>query len=303
MNLKKYAPILAVFLIIIAAGCTSSSSGTITTNDGVVINSFEADDYTIHSGETTNIYLEVQNDGGVDATNVKAYLFGVNGWKGDSSPKSLGNLEAPKENIPSSPRTVMWSLTAPEIPEGVENPFTITSRVVYHYKSDASGSINVYSDEEWRRKNAQQPITPSTTIPVKNSPGPIHVSITGPSDVKESYYTNGIPLLIKISNTGSGYPIKGVDDWDRPSLSGNIIVLGGRIKCYSDDGVLVGGNNGAPSIQLNDMDMRYKKPKSISCSLIPELGNNPFETITVSFSFDYNYYVQKSIIINVIGKK
>ena len=304
MKLKSYLPILAVAMVVIAAGCTSHSGSTISTNDGVVINSFESDDTTLYSGSSTTLYLDVQNVGGVDASDVSAYLLGADGWTvspGDKYPKYfIGNLEAPKEGIPSSPRTITWHVTAPHLPEGVKQPFQLTARVVYRYKSNAAGKIDVYNDEEWKRTMSQNP-TVSTVVPVQNSPGPIHVSIIGPSAVKLSSYQDGIPLNIKISNSGSGYPIKDVNSWDKPQLSGTITVIGGgTIQCYNDDGSPVGPSN---SISLNDMDMRYRKPKSISCQLYPDLQKQPYEPVTISFSFDYNYYVQKSLTINVIGKK
>ncbi len=301
MKLKSYLPILAVAMVVIAAGCTSHSGSTISTNDGVVINSFESDDTTLYSGSSTTLYLDVQNVGGVDASDVWVYLLGAEGWKPTQSPsKQIGKLEAPKEGIPSSPRTITWHVTAPQLPEGVKQPFQITARVVYHYKSNAAGKIDVYSDEEWRRTMSQNP-TASTVVPVQNSPGPIHVSIIGPSAVKLSSYQDGIPLNIKISNSGSGYPIKDVNSWDKPQLSGTITVIGGgTIQCYNDDGTQTGKSS---SVTLNDMDMRYRKPKSISCQLYPDLQGQPYEPVTISFSFDYNYYVQKSLTINVIGKK
>ncbi len=301
MNVKNLIPLLAVAIIVVAAGCTSKNPSTISTNDGVVINSFESDDSTLNSGETTNLYLEIQNVGGVDSDGVMAYLFGADGWNPrPSATVNVGKLEAPKYDVPSSPRNVMWTVTAPQLPEGVKQPFTMTARVVYHYKSNAAGKINVYSDEEWRRRNAKQPISPSSIVPVKNSPGPIHVSIQGPTDVKLSSYTDGIPILIKISNTGSGFPIKNIGDWDRPTLSGTIRVVGsGQISCYKD-GNSIGRSS---SVQLNDMDMRYNKPKSISCTLYPDLQGTPYEPVTIALSFDYNYYVQKQLQINVIGTK
>jgi len=302
MKMKEYLPIFGLILIILVSGCTNKNPKT-NSYDGVVINEFSSDDLSLESGDSTSLYLEVENVGGVDAKNVRAYLFGIDGWNiNPSADITIGDLRAPDMtmNTKGEIASRTWDITAPSIPQGVESPFPIEARVVYQYKTTSSSKINLYSEYEWKRLSDKGQLSQSNMLPIDNSNGPIHVTVQGPSDyeIRENS-DNTIPITITFMNTGSGDPVKiGTDGkWDSGKLDGNITIIGpGTIDC----------GNGAQKEITEELDLRRNKPRKKSCILHidkDELGNIPTSTITMNFDFDYNYFVSRLVTIKVIGTK
>ncbi len=293
--MKKFIPILTLVLIVIVSGCTNNTP-TVSSTEGVIINEFSADDTVLDSGDTTTVYLEVENVGGVEATDVKAYLFGVDDWNVQpSAMQSLGNLRAPdiRTNVPGEIKMSVWTLTAPAIPQGVKQSFPITVRVLYGYKTTASGQMQLYSEYEWKRLAAKGQISSSNIIPVENSNGPIHVSIQGP-DKYEVRGNDEIPIVVTFTNEGSGDPVK--QDWDDGKLDGQISILGpAEIECEGQSG---------KNIALTDLELRRGKPRRMSCVLkVTDIGDNPISTVTINFDFDYKYCVSRLVTISVVGQR
>ena len=297
MKFEHYATIFGLVLVVLIAGCASHRQSPSYSNDGIVINEFSSADSSLYSGDNTTLYLEIQNKGGVDAKDVKAYLFDIDQWNPTpSAMHKFGDMRAGNENAPGEIKTMSWDITAPELPQGVTNTFPIETRVVYGYKSTASSSIHLYSYYDWKRLSDKGQLSVSSEIPTSNSNGPIQVSLMGSSayEIRQSG-DNSIPVVITFTNIGSGDPVEIENDgtWNKGKMSGELTVLGPA-------GTKIDCGNGANSQVNFDLNLRRGKPSRKSC-IITIPNDATTSLVTLNFNFDYQYFVSRMVQISVTG--
>lgn len=201
---------ILVFLVIFMAGCVSSTQTSVTGN-GVSINTFGSDLPDYVTGDKVEIGYEIQNNGGTEATNVWALLFGLNSveWGIDSSTKNptkvASSLEGPLEDakLPGDSETGRWKLIAPNVPQGISQNYNALLRVFYTYGSKASATVPIITEDEFKRMRANNEAMPNigTTFISK---GPLNININARSPEVMRNDTDTFRVVVNIENNGGG---------------------------------------------------------------------------------------------------
>ena len=143
--MKKALVLIA--LIVLIAGCAGFGQREVTVdaNNGLKVNEFSSDFGLIYDNEPTAVYLEIENVGGTTATNVRAQLYGVNGWDSvlPSREQSIGSLEKPDiaTNVAGEFSALQWTIDPPALPEGLKQVFKVSSRTRYDYYTNSISNI------------------------------------------------------------------------------------------------------------------------------------------------------------------
>lgn len=215
--LKLLVLALPIVAVVLVSGCTGGGSG-IATGPGITILNWEPDYSSVESGDDVQLRLQIQNQGGERAENVRALLtvltFGGNEWllRGTS-----GSPEVMLEDymLPPNPRygtegekkDYIWYLTAPQLPEGLTQTYTPGVRVFYDYVTTATKPITIVNDNELRHLEDTGGSLPSQ--PSQYSGGPLAVTVTTGAHIKVGDYGHSFPITIHIENTGGGIPYWG----------------------------------------------------------------------------------------------
>jgi hypothetical protein len=227
--MRSIHALLAIILVLLASGCTTS---TVTTGNGVVIESFDSGGITeVYPGEPITFHLKVMNTGSVEATNVFGELLGLDeDWATSSGPSSIsgnkvlngeilpretscqytnagsGNDLAPPDPIYGTEGQVTectWMYKTPDIPQGMNPTYDITARLYYTYRTDLIESFSILSTAQLKEYIQQGRTVPANTASSTRSP----VTITAESRSPIRFWSeSGIdfPLAITVSNTGGG---------------------------------------------------------------------------------------------------
>lgn len=195
--------LLAVFSVLLVAGCTAQSEGAAATGvAGLSISEFSINPSEVRQDQTVLAKMAIENTGQVDVASGDyfALLIAGNDWT------ILGDASAVKDASTSMrralgdqkpvPRTFTWSLKAPKS-QGADTPVDFTGRVYYKYETSAAGSVMVYPSSEADRATEKAEF--STTK------GPIEISIeTNPNP--PVIYADGdeFTLTIHVKNKGNG---------------------------------------------------------------------------------------------------
>mgnify|MGYP006293987729 CR=1 FL=1 len=215
--MKRALVLFLVAAVLFSSGCIElenllgGSGEGMVSGYGLVVNEFEPDFPKLESNEDFEIYLEVQNTGGSEATNVYAHLFGIetgdDGWlQGGNSYLSLGSLEPPDEvaGIPGDIVDDSWLLTTPSNPEGVVYEYKPKVRLMYDYTTSALARIPVMTKTEYKRLR-ERDMLPNTPINTKVSKGPLGVDVMAktPLVIDDSDEDN-MTFRVEIRTLGSG---------------------------------------------------------------------------------------------------
>lgn len=204
--MKKFLAFLVIFMV----GCVTSTQTTITGN-GVSINTFGSDLPDYVNGDKVEIGYEIQNNGGTEATNVWALLFGLNTveWSIDSATKNptkvASSLEGPLEDakLPGDSETGRWKLRAPNVPQGISQNYNALLRVFYSYGSKASATVPIITEDEFKRMRSNNEAMPNIgTTFISKGPLSIHISARAPEVMRND--TDTFRVVINIENNGGG---------------------------------------------------------------------------------------------------
>ena len=296
--MKKLLVLIAVATVLFSSGCLEGilgSSKTTSTTCGIRVNEFSPDFSELESGDKFDLYLEIENTGGSQATDVYAHLYDF-----DTKKESFDKLDPPDEEagIPGEIKDVTWSETAPVNPEGVVYTYTPRVRLMYHYKTIATANLPLLTKTEYKRlKERNQLNIPSITTEVSKGPVAVEISARAPI-VIEDPSTDTVDFRINIDLLGRGTLYTpdhdnsnfNLNDDELDKIKLNITALG------IDDAV----DCDAFENQV-EIDMRKGKSVVYSC----ELNVSAFsasKTIPVTVELDYGYFEDYSTTITVRGK-
>jgi hypothetical protein len=305
-SFNKNRLILALLAaVVIASGCTDTESGTdvdYTQNTGITVEEFDVFPDTAMSGTDVQLNTQIKNTGGATANNVQLTVFNIpaEAWGTDGrlqidSPVELaGTLNGPdvESGIPASPVSSTFSLTTPDLDEGVVIPYDVMGQISYEYETTGVTEIVVMGQQRWQ-ENQPARGTPS----VDNSGGPIQISVNTRSPIilfDGSSTAN--QLCVQVENTGEGQALlPSQEDPDNKveishtSQSGDVELTAATDGGQNDgDGVVTLNNNGGGT----------------TCYNVDASGteDNLKTTIPVTFTADYTYEKEVSTSVTVEGR-
>ncbi|MBI4018254.1 MAG: hypothetical protein HY368_01470 [Candidatus Aenigmarchaeota archaeon] len=299
MNAKRIFVMMALALVLIAAGCVQKQIRT-DPNDGLKIVSFEVDPAEVESGDTFLVAALLENVGGTTARNAQVEVFGIS-WKTDrttlfNEPKELKPPQ-PERNLEGGVAFGERRIEAPELPQGITHRFNFVARARYDYSTSAIAEIPVMSRDEFSRQKLRGAQIP--TLRITNSNAPVKIDMTGGTpiiaDEGEFFFK------IHVKNTGSGIPITN----DVTGLiTGTVKIEGGGVfeSCFN--------SGGGSSVKLPETKdgilLRRGESVTVPCSIKVDL--NKWQQISqgallLKFELRYEYYTEAENSLVVHGRK
>jgi len=303
MNKTLPIVVLSLAMIVLISGCTipgTTREVKVSSTDGLVINEFSSDITRYEDTEPVSLYLEIENVGGTTAKDIDVSIKGAP-WDPTSNPPNSQDfvLEppdlAPVPPVPGEFKIFGWDLDPyTEVPQGVELPVILTSRIEYDYSNNGVTQIPVINREEYKRRLAlglEIPSSPNVT----NTRGPIHIDID----------PRGLPIIIKpgeteqaslrlyIKNVGTGAPIK---DYD----IGNITI---GLDLISNLDVEFANCLGATSGTHASQEKILRRGESITIPCVINITSAPtlYDYISIVFKTDYRYYIEQPLTVTIVG--
>lgn len=222
--MKRILPLLMLIGVITFSGCIGQTTQKQTGSNGLIINDFSLSPPDMITGESTELYIEVQNVGGDTAYLKKITVFGVDTRdSATASDLQWGTSKSFTENlneelVPPDPSTGFegdfysdsWTLQAPT---GVkaETSYDFGTRVEYSYTTTFTGFIRLMEDNYLKtlpreeRDNIQKVggvVNPSITA------GPLSVAAASGRHfiIRTSDAAGDRMIKFKVTNVGSGFP-------------------------------------------------------------------------------------------------
>lgn len=305
------AVLVLLALIVTVSGCADNSNGSVTVSqtEGVSIQDFSAVPTQVFEGQTINLELQLKNNGGSHATDVVAKIYNVpfdseganRAWKinnGDNK-VNFDNLRAPNPETDapsiSVPRT--WSLTAPDLQQGVSIPYDFYTRVFYKYNTTGTTDVQIMSSQRYREEGASR-----TTPTIDNSGGPIQLDVKTRTPI--IFFGDGgqrSELCVIVENAGTGTPFlpsayKGGTDYqvnetnvDKVELS---IETSGRVVSVVEGAApkkvsIIGGRG----VECFTLDFNSFENQQIQ------------KTLPITLNAEYGYYKESSTSVTVKGRR
>lgn len=279
-------------VVVFAAGCTQTGGDagvSQTPNTGISILSFDAFPNEVPGDTTVQVEMEIQNTGGQTAENVEAELFNIpfdggNSWNIESGPSDNLDLESsdPQAGVPSSPRTLTWTVNSPGGPENTRIPYDIYADVEYDYSTVATTELQIMSQERFRNTGATrgQPT-------VDNSVGPVQMDVRTRSPIV--YYAGGEStsprFCVVVRNTGQGTPVVDGEE-DTVELS---ITSTGQLSVQPED------DDAGQEVEVDLVGNR-----GVACyETSGALETDRQVTLPISMTADYSYNTETSTSVTV----
>ncbi len=213
--LKLLVLVLPIAAVMFVAGCTTPSG--IAMGPGVAILDWAPDHASVESRDEVQLRLQIQNQGGEQADNVRALLtvitFGDDEW-------IFGGIQSqpyqplsdylispnPRYGTDGEKAEYIWYLYAPKLPEGITQTYSPRVRIFYNYMTTAVKPVTIVNDDELRHLTDIGGSLPSQAS--QHSGGPLSVSVVTGKHIKiDSDSGNKVfPITIHIENTGGGIP-------------------------------------------------------------------------------------------------
>ncbi|MFP4229592.1 MAG: hypothetical protein ACLFRK_00445 [Candidatus Nanohaloarchaea archaeon] len=203
--------------ILITSGCIDNGDDSEANTSPVAVNEFNITPNPVPGGQSTSVYMELENTGDKQINDVYARLFGPtfptndpgtwrtsDGGEVSSTDRTLniGDLETATDTSPAIPGSDRVTLTSPSIDEGKINPYTFNAKLQYQTRTTGSAEIQMMSNERYQEKDVGQ-----TSPPVDTSDGPIQFDVQGTTP--HVFYSDGTgneEICITVRNEGSGTP-------------------------------------------------------------------------------------------------
>ncbi|MBI5061026.1 MAG: hypothetical protein HZB67_01815 [Candidatus Aenigmarchaeota archaeon] len=320
MEIKTKLFFLAIVAMVVAvSGCVGQKPVVTASNDGIVITDFSADSYAVDEGELVTFSIDVENQGGVDASYVMAELSGVeNNWREsdgsivvDTMPK-WGDLDMkapdPQYNMPGGYKTTYWKLKTPEVPQ-LTMSFPVKAKVTYMYKTTGAIQVKSFGSTYYETEYLAKGKTLTDAMTVTNTNAPVKILLTDKTppiivdDSMDADEMQSFVIRFKLQNVGSGFPVtEGVPG----RFYGNINIAGGPFKFKDCLGVI---DSSEVEINEDNVDLAKLKLRSgevtISCEV--EVSKSAWasrqeETMNMLFDLYYGYYVDKEVSVKIFGK-
>lgn len=311
--------ILVLFLLVLIAvsGCIGQTPQVKVATDEGLVSEFASDPTEATEGDTVIFTADIENVGGVTATNIVAELMGVERqWKNPDGtevtstlPKSIQNLNPPRPqyNEPGGTKTVQWVLKTPSLPPGIAPEYPVKLKVNFDYKT--TGDIRIRGVTRDYQKiligKGQEIIDPvvdtATNAPVKiivseKTRNPMIIDTAEDADDEQMF---SYRFLLK--NVGSGYPIT---ENIPGRIRGELIILGeGEFAdCLEASGKKV-------TINATNVDLaKLRLPKGeapIACTIKVKKADwvtKQEDTIHIQFNLDYRYYIENEVVVKIFSK-
>jgi hypothetical protein len=323
-KLLAFLPVLAIALI---AGCIGQAPGPsgqvrVAADDGLVITDFNAEPTGLRVGDSAIFTLFIENQGGVVADNVLAFLAGIEGqWREPGTDnlagltnKELGKLDAPNPDFgePGDFKVVTWTFKTPALPPGLATTLPVTANVVYDYNTTGSIVIRAIGERFLRTEYLPKGRTPPGPV-VANTNAPVKITIPGErgsyyivvDDDPEADDLQEFPVIVRLENVGSGFPVTGGQPG---AIFGTISVRGPGSPVFRD----CLGQSGTPDVEITPNSLggdiaRLRTTSGaaiISCTV--ELQKQAFllqdESIRLDFNLGYRYFIQSQLEVGVSSR-
>ena len=311
--LKLLVLILPITAIIFVAGCTTPSG--IATGPGVAILDWAPDHASVESGDEIQLRLQVQNQGGEQADNVRALItvisFGGDEWEFggiQSQPYQLLSdyliSPNPRYGTAGEKTDYIWYLYAPILPEGITQTYTPGIRVFYNYFTTAVKPITIVNDDELRHLADTGGSLPSQVS--QHSGGPLAVSVVTGKHIKiDSDSSNKVfPITIHIENTGGGTPYwsgQSYMEYTIPEDKEYMINLGIQLPpglTFADECANY-ASTGGPSGSV--VQLWKGRSADITCKLMINQAPAVAQEGTVKLYLYYGYAIDRSTSVTVKG--
>lgn len=207
MNWKSLASLISLALML---GCTGGGTNIASSSDpGVMVTQFYADQEVLRPGQMTEITAQVSNAGGHRAQNVEVTLFRMGELEisgdGDTSAKrsySFGELEPadPASDTPAERKEHTWQIKAPSASmiHGRQG-YNLGVQLTYDYTSDGWADLVVSKKEQAKVEGIEAGKAGSSV-------GPIGVAAFAPPvllyDGEDSQHAT---VRIDLQNMGAGH--------------------------------------------------------------------------------------------------
>ncbi|MBI4014981.1 MAG: hypothetical protein HY365_03425 [Candidatus Aenigmarchaeota archaeon] len=310
---------LSMALLLLVAGCVSTQRPVkVSASDGLQINEFSADINDVFGKETVMLSLEVENVGGTISKFVSAKLFGGNsGWSGNDA-TAIKPLGAGTDNslIPPLVETnkaggfnrKLWSITAPDLPQGLTQNFDIGIRVRYDYTTTSVTPIDVISFDQFDQMRKKGTFEQGATA-TQNSNAPVKISLEAGSPITQQAAGASISetVILSFANVGSGVAFRDTataDDFPTQNSLGKVhfVITASKgtntLQCDTGDGKLVSDGE----VTLRRGFDTVKLPCTLTLDKNDLTAGVPKDTITATVTADYSYAIDSTASIKVTSK-
>ncbi len=262
----------------------AASPGT----QGVVIKSLTADQTSVYGGSIVDLELVTQNVGGSAATNVNAQLYGLSssGWTvspSNSQQISGGTLYGADQSsgLKGAQGVVDWTLTAPAS-QATSITYPGIVYVTYTYSTVSNVVMQIATNDFLKTSSIAPGISSQ-----KYTLGPISVTAT-----------LAIPPIITVTSSGpnpSSIPIQ----FDIENIGGG----GAYLNSTNDQSVSVRVSSNVNCPVSGTVRLISGKSRILTCTIpVSDISSsNPFEQKILTFTVNYNYYVQSPVSITVLN--
>ncbi|MEM7813741.1 MAG: hypothetical protein QW548_02460 [Candidatus Aenigmatarchaeota archaeon] len=327
---RQHVPIriLAIALIaaVLVAGCVGQAPAApprevkVVANDGLQLTSFTAEPASVDVGDTVIFTLEVENVGGITATNVLARLLGTEGqWRElspgnplvEDSSKYIGSLAPPNPQFsqPGDFSVVTWMYKTPAIAPGLVYTADVAAEVLYNYNTTGALVIKAIGDSFLRTEYIAKGRTPAGPA-ITNTNAPVKILVPEAQmnyyirveDKPESPAYQYKPVQFRLVNVGSGYP---VTDGVPGAVIGRISVRGPGNPVFSD----CLGQTNTPDVYIDtgslgaDLARLRTSQGAVTISCTVRLDKDAFvlqdEQIRLDFNLGYRYYIQRPVQVAI----
>jgi hypothetical protein len=299
---KKALLVFLLIAVLFLSGCTEQRPVNVDANNGLLITMFSVEPLKIDKGDNVVVMMDIENVGGVPATDIEANFYGAEGWEGTSN-KTIADLDPPDPvmGTPGDFKTVTVTLTSPDdLPQGVQVNYPITARVTYSYKTTAAITIPAYSEDLYK-VNVQQGRAMETEAKVENTNAPIKVDLTrGPTPIVVGTKGEETSYVLEFKNVGSGWPSESTTE-EIGRMTGKIKVYGATlIECLDKNA----NSDNSVTLDMSVFKMRgatASVPVSCSVSLPSGWTSTQSGSIIFTVDIDYDYYIEKTANVMVWG--
>ncbi len=227
----------------------------------------------------------------------------------------------PSSNKAGQSWQAQWVLKPPLISEGLQVPYTVTSRTDFFYTSNAQVNIQAFNKDEFQRRkiNGDTSINPSPLQVINVQGAPIQLIATkgdNPMIINQDPMLSEIeyfPYTFELRNVGQGYPLP-TSGTDLPGYVGPSTESGYlfAVATVSGPGAFFDnclGQTGEemviPYSYLQDLvKIRSDKRAPFGCSIgiqRDKWQSTPLGNIVITFQIYYRYYIDREVSVKVIG--
>jgi len=253
---------------------------------------FEPSFPTVYSGESVDFMLNIQNQGTVDATDVKSRVIGLDTW--DNEGGTCEEWErispaVPDIGAPGETKNCRWTYAAPDVPQGLSTKYSPTIRLYYGYRTSFVKSVFFASSKELRTMMDRGQALPTQTT--SQTTGPIQIDIKTEAPVRFWESSVEFPLAITVSNVGGGVVCPSQSDCES----------GQNTNMLSLD--IESGNDISITDCETDIELWQGKTNTLVCqATFSGLSDVDTAQRTISIDADYGYYTDKTTQVTVASR-